>query len=92
MSRLLVAGFVVLLACAAYAGGNPDVRIYFDFDPPNYTHEIEADLYTTVDAYVCLDHVGEGITVVSFAMNDPSEDCPGVVAVLGWSPYLAPPP
>lgn len=92
MSRLLVAAALVAVACSAYAGGNPDVRIYIDFDPPNYVHAIEAQLYTTIEAYVCLDNVGEGVTSVSFAMNDPSSDCPGVVVAPSWVPYLMPPP
>ncbi len=92
MIRLLAAGLAVLFACTAYAGGNPDIRIYVDFDPPNYVHEIDAEIYTVVEAYVCLDQVGEGITSVSLAMNDPSEDFPGVVVVPTWAPYLMPHP
>jgi hypothetical protein len=92
MSRLLAIVALVALACSAYAGGNPDIRIYIDFDPPNYVSEIEADIYTMIDAYVCMDSIGEGMTGVSFAMNDPSVDFPGVVVVPTWSPYLMPPP
>jgi hypothetical protein len=92
MSRLLVIVALVALACSARAGGNPDVRIYIDFDPPNYVHETEAELYTTIEAYVCMDSIGEGVTSVSFAMNDPSEDFPAVVAALSFTQYWMPPP
>ena len=92
MNRLLVVSVVVALTCTAQAGGNPDVRVYIDFDPPNYVHEIEAELYTTIDAYVCLDSIGEGFTAVSFALSDPLADCPGVVATAAWVSLLLPPP
>ena len=84
MNRLLVVGLVVLLTCAAHAGGNPHIRIYFDFDPPNYVHEIYPEVYTTVDAYVCLDQLGDGIESVSFRMDDPSQTYPGTMAALSW--------
>jgi hypothetical protein len=86
MMRLLVAGVVVALVCTAHAGGNPDVRIYFDFDPPNYVHEIELPPYTTVNAYVCLDNLDDGFTAASFRLSDPLTDCPGVIAVATWQP------
>ena len=85
MNRLLVAGLVVVLSCTAHAGGNPDIRAYFDFDPPNYVHEIHPAPYATVDAYLCLDHVGEGVTSVCFRMEDPVEACPGTAATAAWT-------
>ena len=92
MSRLLVVVALVSLACSAHAGGNPDVRIYIDFDPPNYVHEIEPAPYTTIDAYVCLDEIGEGLTAVSFMLSYPPIDCPGVVATAAWVSYWITPP
>jgi hypothetical protein len=86
MRRLLVVSLVVALACTAYAGGNPDVRIYFDFDPPNYVHEIEPPPYTVVHAYVCVDNLDDGFTAACFRTNDPLADCPGVIAVASWQP------
>ena len=84
MNRLLALG-LVLLACSAHAGGNPDIRIYIDFDPPNYVHEIMPEQYTTFDAYVCLDQVGEGVTCASFRLPDLVEECPGVIATGSWT-------
>ena len=86
MSRLIAAGLVVALVCTAHAGGNPDVRIYIDFDPPNYVHEIPAPaLYTTIEAYVCLDQLDEGVMLLSFRMDDPLEACPGVFATASFT-------
>ena len=84
MSRLLFTVLVVLVACGAHAGGNPDVRVYFDFDPPNYAHSIEPEVYTAVNAYLCLDQIGEGVTSVAFRLSDPMQDCPGVFAARSW--------
>ena len=85
MSRLLALGLVVVLASVVSAGGNPDVRIYIDFDPPNYVHELPAPTpYTTIHAYVCLDQLDEGVTMLSFRMDDLMEACPGVFAALSF--------
>ena len=86
MNRLVIVGLALGLACTASAGGNPDVRIYIDFDPPNYVHSIEPELYTTITACVCLDSLAEGMTCVSLRMNDMFEDCPGVFAPPSWQP------
>lgn len=88
MMRVAIAGLVVALACGAWAGGNPDVRIYIDFDPPNYVHEIQPELYSIPRAYVCLDRVGGGVAAISFAMNDPLATCPGVLAAATWTSYI----
>ena len=73
MKRLLVAALVLAIAVPAFAGNNPCVRMYIDFDPPNYTHAVDPAIYTSVPAYVmadCLDHQGfdGGFTTVSFAL------------------------
>ncbi|MCK4513140.1 hypothetical protein KAW64_15440 [bacterium] len=84
MSRLLTLGLLVLLAPSAFAGANPDVRIYIDFDPPNYVHEFTPELYTQFRAYVCLDSAPGGVTSVSFGVNDLLEEYPGVVGSGAW--------
>jgi hypothetical protein len=88
MNRLLAVILAVALACAAHAGGNPDIRIYIDFDPPNYVHEIQPELYTTIQAYVCVDNVGDGVGSVSFRMNDFLAQYPGVFAAPSWMPLV----
>jgi len=87
MHRLLILLLVVFVSTTAYAGGNPGVRIYVDFDPPNYVHEIAPTPYTTISAYVCLDHVSIGVTGVCFRMEDPAVGCPGVCVASSWVPY-----
>ena len=92
MKRLLAMALLALFASSARAGGNPDIRIYIDFDPPNYVHEITAAPYTTVEAYVCLDTIGEGFTCISFRMEDPSTACPGTLVAPGFTYLLGIPP
>ena len=84
MNRLLVLGLVVLLASSAHAGGNPDIRIYIDFDPPDYVHAVQPAQYTTVSAYVCLDQLGEGVKSIAFRTNDLEDDYPGVCAAANF--------
>ena len=86
MNRLLALG-LVLLACIAHAGGNPDIRIYIDFDPPNYAHSVQPEVYTSVEAYVCLDQIGEGVSSIAFGLSDVAVDCPGVLSTGGWVCY-----
>ena len=80
MNRLLVLGLLVVLTSSAHAGGNPGVRIYIDFDPPNYMHSISPEPYSTVEAYICLDNLSTGMTSVSFAMTDLEVEYPGLCA------------
>jgi len=88
MNRLLTAGLLLLFACSAHAGGNPNVRAYIDFDPPNYVHAISPALYATVEAYLCLDNVEEGVTSISFTMQRPDEACPGVFIGGNWQDFF----
>jgi hypothetical protein len=78
MTRLFALGLVVMLVGTAHAGGNPDVRIYIDFDPPNYAHSISPEPYTAVEAYICLDNLGIGFDSVSLALTDLSVEYPGL--------------
>jgi hypothetical protein len=52
--------FVLLVAAPAFAGQNPDVRIYLDFDPPNGVSRIDPVADSTFDVYIVLDHLGAG--------------------------------
>ncbi|MEE8573472.1 MAG: hypothetical protein V3T20_09410, partial [Gemmatimonadota bacterium] len=54
LSLLLIA----FIAVPAFAGTNPDIRIYLDVDPPTKVHEIHPNPSGTFDAYVCLDCFG----------------------------------
>jgi len=70
MRALLTVCLVLVVAVAAHAAGNPDARIYIDFDPPNYVHSILPPEESFVRAYVCIDQIGEGITSVCFRLED----------------------
>ena len=85
MSRLLALGLVAVLVSGAAAGGNPDVRVYIDFDPPNYAHEMVPVPYETFDAYVCMDNVEGGVTTVSFRVTDLVAEYPAVFATQNWT-------
>ena len=56
----------------------PPPFIYIDFDPPYCDHWYQPDPYEEVLAYVCLQHMGDGMTAVSFKLSDPMIGCPGV--------------
>ena len=81
----------------AMAGLNPNARVYIDFDPPNYVHQISPPLYTLVDAYICVDQLSGGAMAFSLRMEDPESSCAGVVALVTWQvllpgPITPPPP
>ena len=71
---------MLLVACAAFAGGNPGVFTYIDFDPPNKLHYVTPAPYETVNAYVCFDDLTMGLTSASFRLTDPMAVCPGAFA------------
>jgi len=61
MRCVLAVALVAAVACGtAWAGDNPDIRIYLDVDPPNYVHRIDPDVNDMFDVYICLDTFGEG--------------------------------
>ena len=80
MKRLLIVGIVMLVAVSAIAGGNPDVKAYIDFEPPNRVHAFVPAPYQTFDAFVCFGDLDMGLTSASFALTDPLVACPGSFA------------
>jgi len=78
MHRVLAVALLAMLVSVAHSGGNPDVRMYIDFDPPNYVQEITPELYTGFSAYVCVDQLGEGMTSIAFRLSDITEVVPPV--------------
>jgi hypothetical protein len=79
MRTLLALLLVGLVAVPALAGQNPDVRIYVDFDPPNYVHEFCPTAGAEYYAYIMVDNLTPdpdpdtdppyGMTNVSFAIG-----------------------
>lgn len=51
---------ILVIAGAAWANQNPDIRIYLDAAPPNEVHEIHPAASSVFDVYVCLDCFGDG--------------------------------
>ena len=88
MRQALAIVFLLICASVAFAGGNPQVRAYIDFDPPNYVHDVTAEPYVTVSAYVCLDQLDDGMTTVSLCIDNPVESCPGCIATAAWVKLL----
>jgi len=88
MNQLLAVGLVLALVCTASAGGNPNVRVYFDFDPPNYVHEMSPAPYSTVDMYMCLDELGTGMNTICFRTTNLMTEFPGVFATQAWTTLL----
>ncbi len=59
MKRMLIVLVALTLAAVAGAGQNPNVRLYIDFDPPNYVHQLRAPaLGDTIRLYVVADSLG----------------------------------
>jgi hypothetical protein len=58
--RLLAVTLAVLAVClTAQAGYNTCVRLYIDFDPPNYVHSRgELEPYSTIRVFLCADCLG----------------------------------
>jgi hypothetical protein len=80
MKRLLIVGTIMLVAVTAFAGGNPNVKGYIDFDPPNMVHAVMPAPYTSVNAYVCFTDLEMGLTSASFRLTDVATVCPGSFA------------
>ena len=82
MKRLLWMCLAMLVACSAHAGGNPNVRAYISFDltGAHLHHIAEPPAYRTISAYVCVDMIEAGVTTLSFRMNNPMHEWPGVLA------------
>lgn len=67
-----------VIECPKPVGGNPKVRGFIDFYPPDYQHELFPTPYTSYDAYVYFDCLDDGLTAVSFRLTDIMSACEGV--------------
>ena len=70
MARVAVVAVALLVASGAFAGGNPEVIAYVDFDPPNRMHECWPEPYEWFSAYLCLGNLDDGMKCVSFYLPD----------------------
>ena len=88
MRVLLVIGLTLSIAVTAFAGGNPLVSAYIDFDPPNRLHAYMPAPYETFNAYICFGNLDQGTTGASFFIADPGAVCPGVFAPASFTNIL----
>jgi len=78
MRTFLTIIMLAAIAVPAFAGGNPDVIGYIDFDPPDRVHTYMPVPYETFNAFICFGDLTDGLTSASFMINNVLDDCPGV--------------
>jgi len=91
MKHLLIAGVVLALAVTAFAGGNPNVQCYVSFDQSGaggLDHHHDTTQYVGFNAYFCFSDLDMGLTVVSFMLNDPQAECPGLFMIQSFTNLL----
>ena len=66
MRTILAILMVAALAVPAFAGGNPQVRVYITFDQAGYVHRLDIGGSTPVTAYLMMDCLHQGTTGMSF--------------------------
>ena len=91
MKRLLIVGIVLAVASLAFAGGNPDVKCYVSFDQTGAgapVHQHEMVQYVGFNAYICFTDLDMGLTTVSFMLNNPQVEYPGLFASQSFTNLL----
>jgi len=91
MKRLLIVGIVLAVASLAFAGGNPDVKCYVSFDQTGAgapVHQHEMTQYVGFNAYICFTDLDMGLTTVSFMLNSPQDEYPGLFASQSFTNLL----
>ena len=94
MKYLLVAGVVLALAMTNFAGANPSPDTpyaYVSFDQTGsgaLVHEYSMTQYVSFNAYFCFSETEAGLTVVSFMINNPQVECPGLFAAQSFTNLL----
>ena len=91
MKRLLIVGMVLAIASTAFAAGNPDVNMYVSFDQSGaggLVHNYTMTQYVGFDAYFCLGDLDMGMIVISFMINNPMVEYPGLFASQSFTNLL----
>jgi len=91
MKRLLIVGVVLAVASMAFAGGNPGVQCYVSFDQSGaggLLYHYDMMQYVGFNAYFCFTDLDMGLTVVSFMINNPQAECPGLFASQSFTNLL----
>ena len=83
MKYIGIAILTLALSVSAFAGGNPSVQCYVSFDQTGAgaaIHEYAMTQYVGFNAYFVFHELDMGLTVVSFMINNPQAECPGLFA------------
>jgi hypothetical protein len=91
MKRILIVAMVLAIASMAFAGGNPNVKCYVSFDQTGAgapIHEHVMTQYVGFNAYFVFTDLEQGLTTVSFMINNPSADFPGLFASQAFTNLL----
>ena len=91
MRTILALLMVAALCVPAFAGGNPNVKAYVSFDQTGaggLVHQYDMTQYVGFNAYFCFSDLDMGLTVVSFMINNPQVECPGLFASQAFTNLL----
>ena len=91
MRTILALLMVAALCVPAFAGGNPNVKAYVSFDQSGaggLVHNYTMTQYVGFNAYFCFSDLDMGLTVVSFMINNPLAECPGLFASQSFTNLL----
>ena len=91
MRTILALLMVVALCVPAFAGGNPNVKVFVSFDQTgagDLVHQYDMTMYTGFNAYFCFTDLDMGLTTVVFRINNPTAECPGLFASQSFTNLL----
>ncbi len=91
MKYIGIAILTLALSVSAFAGGNPSVQCYVSFDQSGAgaaVHDYTMTQYVGFNAYFCFHELDMGLTVVTFMINNPSVEYPGLFASQSFTNLL----
>ncbi|MCK4510797.1 hypothetical protein KAW64_03610 [bacterium] len=91
MRTILALLMVAALCVPAFAGGNPNVAAYVSFDQTGAgaeIHQYDMTQYVGFNAYFVFADLDMGLTVVSFMINNPMVEYPGLFASQSFTNLL----
>ncbi len=83
MRTLLAFLLVVAIAVPAFAGDNPAIQMYVDFEDGGYVHRADPAMYTAFDAFFMVDTF-VGFTTISFMVGN----TPGMSTLVAYDNLL----
>ena len=91
MKYIGIAILTLALSVSAFAAGNPSVQCYVSFDQTGAgaaIHEYAMTQYVGFNAYFVFHELDMGLTVVSFMINNPQVEYPGLFASQSFTNLL----